>query len=459
MSDIKINAHACIQRNPKTGFYESIDVTAVVDEIRKHLNIVTVLETEEMLQYVDGIYVGGAEKKLSNIIVHNLRNLRDWKNRPMYNQKVMNEIISQFKYMTYVETSKFDTDLDIINMKNGLYNWRTNEFRPHTPDYLSRIQVPVYYNPDATCKVLDAMLRDILQPEDYIKILELIAYCYYRRYDIQKAFILYGPRRTGKSTFLSMLGNMIGETNFSSVSFNDIGNPNKRFLVAELYGKMVNMCGELDSGVIDKVSTFNQLTSNYDRIQVERKYKDPFKFVNFAKLVWATNSLAKVFEKSNNGFYRRVELILFINEFKACNYDQARLDAIYNPVELSGLFNKCIKLLPKLLERHSFTNECSEDEIIEMYKAISDPIQSFANDYLQPCPDGQISCDELYTLFAEYCKNYKTAPDDRNKFDIAISKHIKSMKQGEMYVGRKKICAWNGVKLKGVLDETTSAAE
>ena len=152
-----------------------------------------------------------------------------------------------------------------------------------------------------------------------------------------------------------MLGNMIGDDNFSSVSFNDIGNPNKKFLVAELYGKMVNMCGELDSGAIEKVSTFNNLTSNYDNIQVEKKYKDPFKFVNFAKLVWATNSLAKVFEKSNNGFYRRVELILFINEFKACDYDQARLDAIHNPTQLSGLFNKCIKAYLSFWEQSSIT--------------------------------------------------------------------------------------------------------
>ena len=453
MSDIfKINAHACIQCNPKTGFYETIDATAVVDEIRKHLHIVTVLETDEMLQYVNGIYIKGAEKYLSSIIVHNLRELRDWKGRPMYNNKVMSEILSQFKYLTYVETKEFDANIDIINMKNGLYNWRTDEFFPHTPTYLSRIQIPVAYDPNATCEILDEMIRDILQPQDYIKILELIAYCYYRRYDIQKAFILYGPRRTGKSTFLSMLGNMIGDDNFSSVSFNDIGNPNKKFLVAELYGKMVNMCGELDSGAIEKVSTFNNLTSNYDNIQVEKKYKDPFKFVNFAKLVWATNSLAKVFEKSNNGFYRRVELILFINEFKACDYDQARLDAIHNPAQLSGLFNKCIKLLPRLLERHTFTNECTEDDIVESYRAISDPIQSFATDFIKPCPDGRVACDEMYMLFKEYCKNYKTTPDDRNKFDLSIFKHVKSMKQGEMMRGKNKICAWTGVTLTGGLN-------
>ena len=87
MSDIfKINAHACIQCNPKTGFYETIDATAVVDEIGKHLHIVTV-ETDEMLQYVNGIYIKGGRKVSIKYSCSQFAELRDWKGRPMYNNK------------------------------------------------------------------------------------------------------------------------------------------------------------------------------------------------------------------------------------------------------------------------------------------------------------------------------------------------------------------------------------
>ena len=40
---------------------------------------------------------------------------------------------------------------------------------PTLPTYLSRIQIPVAYDPDATCEILDEMIRDIIQPQDYIK--------------------------------------------------------------------------------------------------------------------------------------------------------------------------------------------------------------------------------------------------------------------------------------------------
>ncbi|NLA14358.1 MAG: hypothetical protein GX867_08920, partial [Tissierellia bacterium] len=90
--------------------------------------------------------------------------------------------------------------------------------------------------------------------------------------------------------------------------------------------------------------------------------------------------------------------------------------------------------------------------IIESYRAISDPIQSFATDFIKPCPDGRVACDEMYELFKEYCKNYNTTPDDRNKFDLSIFKYVKSMKQGEMMRGKKKICAWTGITLTGGLN-------
>ena len=47
--------------------------------------------------------------------------------------KLKNYIIRK----TYIKKEKFDSDLDIINVKNGLLNLKTGELLPHTPDYYS----------------------------------------------------------------------------------------------------------------------------------------------------------------------------------------------------------------------------------------------------------------------------------------------------------------------------------
>ena len=38
---------------------------------------------------------------------------------------------------TYVKLEEFDANLEYRKFKNGLYNWKTDKFLPHTPDYYS----------------------------------------------------------------------------------------------------------------------------------------------------------------------------------------------------------------------------------------------------------------------------------------------------------------------------------
>jgi phage/plasmid-associated DNA primase len=55
---------------------------------------------------------------------------------------------------TYVKRKKFDANLDIINLKNGLYNIRTGKLESHSSDYYSLNQKPFPYNPKARSKKL-----------------------------------------------------------------------------------------------------------------------------------------------------------------------------------------------------------------------------------------------------------------------------------------------------------------
>ena len=63
---------------------------------------------------------------------------------------------------TYKNLEEFDSDTDIINMKDGLFNWRTKEFLPHTPDYYSLNQIPIKYNPNAIPKRFIKFLKEVL---------------------------------------------------------------------------------------------------------------------------------------------------------------------------------------------------------------------------------------------------------------------------------------------------------
>ena len=78
---------------------------------------------------------------------------------------IVNEIRDHIIRKTGITKDKFDADLDIINVKNGLLNMKTGVLLPHTPDYLSLNQLPIRYDPEAKAHKYVKFLNDVLYPD------------------------------------------------------------------------------------------------------------------------------------------------------------------------------------------------------------------------------------------------------------------------------------------------------
>jgi len=115
----------------------------------------------------------------------------------------------------------------------------------------------------------------------------------------------------------------------------------------------------MDTGQLLSSDLFKQITDgSKDPIRAKRKYEHGFNFINFAKLVFATNKLPKT-KDDTTGFYRRFEILRCDHVFTANEYDAETLDHLTDPEELSGFFNVAMSMLPGLLGRRAFTNEMS----------------------------------------------------------------------------------------------------
>jgi hypothetical protein len=88
---------------------------------------------------------------------------------------------------------------DTINVLNGLIDTNTLELRPHTPDFLSAIQIPVTFDPDAVCPAWEKFVADVF-PEDARSIAwEVIAWILTPDRSIQKAILLLGEAQTARA--------------------------------------------------------------------------------------------------------------------------------------------------------------------------------------------------------------------------------------------------------------------
>jgi putative DNA primase/helicase len=440
--------NSCLEFHPKTGEVVAVNHHALASMILQHLPMATIVETKELLVYVKGHFVPNGTEIVHQCLVKLLAPYHKQNGQTAYNIFLLKEVLNIIHGMTYAESKIFDSNLDIINCTNGLLNWRTGEFTEHTPDYLSRIQINVDYDPEATCPTILDVFNTILRKEDFRKALEFIAYCLYRKYPIQKAFILLGPGGTGKSHFIDVIRALLSEENVSSTSMHDL--EEDRFASSDLLNKLLNENGDLSQQTLPNVNVLKMLVSNKDVIRAQRKGERAFDFINFAKIIFASNKLPRV-KDDTSGFYRRIEILPFEHIFS----EQEKLDSseklknIVNPRELSGLLNIIIPYLEPLLERGCFSNSFEVATAKDQYKRQSEPIASFVEACIKEVADEYVAKEVVYAEYIKFCKINHIDPLHIVPFGKALKQCIPWYQHGiRDFGGERHTCLCNTMLIK-----------
>jgi putative DNA primase/helicase len=433
------------------GVPDRIIEDKVVNYLIELIHPVIFSANEDIYFYHNGVYKEGGETLIKQILNKGFLPFRNVYNEPIISIKQSNELVEKIKFLCMDERDNFDKDLAIINMRNGLYNWQTGEFKGHDWKYKSLIQIPVIYNKAADCPIHRDILHEIVPKEYYILALEYFAYLLYRSYNIQSCLILYGPGGTGKSVFLSMMRNFVGGNNCVNYSLHSL--TTKQFSIYRLYNMLLNECGDLDNNVINNTGIFKQ-ASGRDMLTGERKFLDPIYFKNFAKFVFSTNELPPIKDNST-GLYRRIIILLFLRKFKQDEYDYDKLAKLETDEEISGLFNMIIPLLPELIKRSYFKDAPSSEETHRLYDALSDPLTLFARKCIYEDPSSYgIFKSTLYQEYVRLCRMFNQTELDFNDFNREIQKQANYLKTGQKMNKQlgKKQTSWIGVSLSHIFD-------
>jgi putative DNA primase/helicase len=329
----------------------------------------------------------------------------------------------------YIETTLWhsepvlDVDARYINVENGLLDWMADppELKPHDPNYLSSIRIPVHYDPDATCPAIDQFFADIL-PEDCLELAyELFGYCLIPDTNFQKAFMMLGDGANGKSKFLALLQAFIGRANCSAESLQDLAE--NRFRAANLVGKLVNIFSDLPAKMLEDTALFKALVSG-DALSAERKGEQAFEFINYARMVFSANKLPPTKDLSH-GFFRRWCIIRFPNSFPegSPKRDPAILSKITTQQELSGLLNQAIVGLVRLFSQREFSKPASVEAEVAIYQNENDNVRLFFADCCEFKIGAIIGKDQLYKSYEKWCHSGNYRAISRTKFN----NHVKSV--------------------------------
>jgi putative DNA primase/helicase len=357
-------------------------------------------------RYLDGVYVELDDIQAKSIIQDHLRpelikavhvkdTLEIWKT----------ELVKQREDI-YDHTAE-----NIINFQNGLFNNKTKEFSPHCPDHVSTVQLNASFDESAECPQFMRFLTDALHPEVIPTVQEIMGYLLVPVTKAQKAFIFYGPGRTGKSTLIGIIEEIIGDKNVSHVPLQKLED---RFDKASLFGKLLNTCADLPAKALSDTSSFKILTGE-DIIQAERKFKDPFSFKNKARLLFSCNQLPLNEVDRTDGFYRRLLIVPFLNQVLEEKVDPYLLDRLKN--EKDGIVQWALKGLERLSANGFNFTQCNlTNMLLDGYKKSSDSVQWFVEEYCEFAPEAKIYSKSLYEFYQRVCQENGILPKYIGKF-------------------------------------------
>lgn len=356
-----------------------------------------------------------------------------------------NEILGHIQRTTYCDRNIFNREKWVINLENGLLDVRTKVLKPHTPKFLSTIRIPVTYDSQADCPRITQFFREVLWPEDIPVMEELFGYCLIPDYSIQKGFLFLGEGANGKSTLLSLLKAFIGRDNCSNVPWHAL--ELDKFALSALDGKLVNLFADIPSRGLNLTSSFKMLTGG-DDIGTDKKFRNRYSFVNFARLVFSANKPPRVYDEDSFAFWRRWAIIDFPNEFTGEKDDKEILAKLTTKKELSGLLNLALEGMRRLLDQGRYSYSKTVEGTTEIYLRAADPVYAFVQDRCKQDPDAYVSKEELYAAFTEYCQACHLPVKKPNSFARALQNqsHVK-VSSIRPQVGEERITAWRGISL------------
>jgi P4 family phage/plasmid primase-like protien len=430
-----------------------LEILQYVDsELIRDLHLVTMSDNDEIWWYDHdtGIYKPNAE----SIIIHKL----EVQFHGDMTNKRTSEALGVIRRMTQSPRTIFNPNIYWIATRNCMVNIATGQTRTFSPEFLCTTNIPVVYCKDAytgcllnirnSSKIMN-FLHQIMNDEDVELFLRYLAYCLVREYRYNHWLILNGTGQNGKSILIQLIERFLGEANVSGETLDRL--LHERFAVAQLYQKLVNVDADVSAQVVlDNTGIIKKLTGN-DLHAAEIKYRKPWPFRNYAKLIFSCNKIPET-EDLTDAFFRRLIIINFTHQFWGEKDDPHIIDKLCTEEEFSMLFNELLGRLPDVINNgvRKVTEEVLDENYTKFMRS-SDSVRIFVKEAIErvienPTPKDNIIRHELYDHYLDYCRDNSITPESdtavkeklQNDHGFQLKKTKVNQVQGYYWIGIRK---------------------
>lgn len=354
-------------------------------------------------RYINGIY----EPEDEDLILRSIRQTCELARQENFRVTAarLRSIIELIRIEVSVPDSRWDTDPNLIPMRNGLLDLRTRQLLPHTPTVHATSCLGYDYDPDADCPQFKALLKRIGDAADFLQ--EFAGYCLTPDMRFEISVWMQGIQGCGKSTVLegfhAMLGSRVGHLGLDDIQ-------RSRFSLANVPGKTLLTSAEQPNGSVTKSQILNTLISG-ETIIVEDKFEKAFEVRPIAKILWAMNHIPRI-NDAHNGLMRRVKIIAF-PPLEAGLLDPNLKDRI--PLEAAGILNWALEGLARLHARGRFDIPATVLQSTDDFRSRNDLPMQFLSEVGARIdltdPKCRTSGQYLYNEYANWCRSNGHDPE------------------------------------------------
>ncbi len=171
----------------------------VPNAIMRGLHIKTI-ESGEILVWESGVYRCGGRRLIGTIC----QALADDMGLNI-SDNIVAGVLGVIKRRTLCESIDFDKDPMRMSFRNGILDLETMTLEDHSPDFLTRIQIPWDFDPRATCPNIERAIEDIVGKENLDLIWEIFAYFLVKDYRFKRFPVFVGSKDSGKTILLQLM--------------------------------------------------------------------------------------------------------------------------------------------------------------------------------------------------------------------------------------------------------------
>ncbi len=354
------------------------------------------------------------------------------------------EVLAMIKIIEAMDHSRINhASKELINVKNGMLDWKKGTLVPHDPKFLCTFQINASFDPNVKSDLLDSFFDETFNEDAIPLVEEFMGYLLIPDTRFQKCVICLGPGGNGKSTFLTMLELFLGPGTVSFESLHDL--ETNIFTRAGLLDKLANFHHEVSSAMLESTGIFKSVVSG-DTISAQLKHQNPFVFTPFCRLVFSANEFPRTIDRTES-YYQRLLFVEFPKTFRGAKGeipDYART-ACSDPVFRSAFLNRAVTGLKRLMENGKFTAAKSSERLVEEYReANASSTQAFLQSCFDLGPSFVLKRSGLYEAYNSWARNNGMKPVRKTKFisEICSQRGIEKAREDtprreRVYVGLK----------------------